>query len=249
MQLDRLPAQPSSSSPSPAQPPARRGLVAAAIVGAVALAGAVTRIAAAPPVAATPVAATPASSLSRVGVVNVQVVRDKIQEYKAFVAHFKDEQTSAELMARGHQADLKLLNDKLGQLKPDSDQAEDQLTAAQEKLADFNKDEQQSKAKLQREYNKQTKTLFVEIQQVVADLSKRKGLDLVIVQPEVQLPVNVQNVDPPAVERLLQPEDGAVRLAEHRPDRRGGLAAGRELQGPRWRRADADARAGAGEMR
>ncbi len=182
MQLDRIPAPRLNG----------RRLIATAVLGAVALTGAV----------ATPARAQSAGG-SKVGVVNVAVVSGKIQELKVFAARIKEEQSLMEASVQGHQAQIKMMQDKLGQMKPDSDQFEDQLTQAQEKAADFNKEDQLRKAQLLREVNKQNKTLFIEIQKVVADIAKQKGLDLVIVEPEVQLPVSVQNVDPQQLNNLI----------------------------------------------
>ena len=143
--------------------------------------------------------ATPAlaqSSGSKVGVVNVEVLRGKLQEIKTFQIHMKQEQELMEASKQGHQEQIKRMSEKLQGLKPESDQYDEQLTAVQDKAADFTKEDQLRNAELVRQLNKETKALFLEIQQAVAEIAKQKGLDLVIVEPDPQLPVSVQNLDP-----------------------------------------------------
>jgi Skp family chaperone for outer membrane proteins len=176
----------------PAVRPARR--VSALAVATVGAATAVLATAAAP---------ARAQSGPKIGVVNVAVVSSKIQELKEFAARIQNEQQLLDASVKGHQAQLSMMQEKLNNLKPDSDAFDTQLADAQKTGLQFQMDDQLRKADLLREVNKQNKSLFLEVQQVVADIAKKKGLDLVIVEPEVRLPTSVQNVDPQQLNNLI----------------------------------------------
>ena len=178
-----------------ARPPVRQARRVSTL--AVATAGAVATL-----VAGT---AAPARAQSgpKIGVVNVAVVSSKIQELKEFAARIQNEQQLLDASVKGHQAQLSMMQEKLNNLKPDSDAFDAQLADAQKTGLQFQMDDQLRKADLLREVNKQNKALFLEVQQVVADIAKKRGLDLVIVEPEVRLPTSVQNVDPQQLNNLI----------------------------------------------
>lgn len=169
-----------------------------AVLAAAAVAAAATVALAAP--------AAPAQSTAggaKIGVVNVAQVSSKIQEIKEFQAHIQNKQQLYDAAVKGHQAQLQDMKEKLGNLKQDSDQFNAKFDDFQETVGHFNMDDQLAKARLLQEVNRQNKALFVEIQQVVAEIAKQKGLDLVIVEPEVQLPTSVQNIDPQQLNNLI----------------------------------------------
>jgi Skp family chaperone for outer membrane proteins len=151
--------------------------------------------------------ATPALAQSgggaKIGVVDVEVVRTKIMELKQFAAQIQNEQQLMEASVQGHQAQIKMMQDKLNQLKPDTDEFDQRFREGQDKAAEFQIDDQRRKNDLMREVNRQNKKLYLEIQDVVAAVAKKRGLDLVINEPEVRMPTSVTNVDPQQLSNLI----------------------------------------------
>ncbi len=176
---------------------ARRPLAARPVRAAAAVLAAVAALAVTAHAAPAQVAGT------KVGVVNVNVVSGKIQEMKDFAAHLHNQQELLDASQKGHQDQVNGMQQRLQQLKPDSDQFDDLVKQIQDTVAKFNMDDQLKKADLLREYNKYMKSLFLELQGVVADVAKRKGLDLVIVEPDVRLPTSVQTVNPEQLNNLI----------------------------------------------
>ncbi len=123
---------------------------------------------------------------------------------KEFHAHMQNQQQLLDAAAEGHQAQLQDMQQRLEQPQAGLRPVRRPGQRLQETVGQFNMDDQlKPRPDLLQEVNRHKKALFVEIQQVVAEMAKQKGLDLVIVEPEVQLPTSVQNVDPEQLNNLI----------------------------------------------
>ena len=153
-------------------------------------------------------AAAPAPAVAttggRVAVVNLVVLRDTLREFTDLKTRHQAQIAIIQAIQNGHKAQLESMQDKIRNLKPDSDQFNAALVDFDEKRAQYQVDEQLKQAALFREENLKKKHVFVdELQAVVADLAKRKGIDLVTIYNEVQFPPTVMNMDPQQLDQLI----------------------------------------------
>ena len=169
---------------------------------AVAVAATALTVAPAGAQTATP-AATAGATGGRVATVNVNAVRGKIQELSDFRTHVQAQQSLIDGSRKGHEGQLADVQKKLASLKPDSEQFNNVLVELDEKRAQYNVSDQLMQAALLREVNQKQKKLYDQIVAGVADLAKRKGIDLVVVYNEVQLPPSVIEMNPEELNKLL----------------------------------------------
>ncbi len=170
----------------------RRPLIAAALAAA-ALAGAVV-----------PAARAQADAPIKIGVVNVAIAFGKTKDMQEFNAYMRNRQDLLEAAEKGYQAQMNDMQQRLNNLKPDTDQYDALAKDATETLAKFKMEEQLKKAELTLLLTKHEKALFVLIQKVTTDLAKERNLDLVIVEPEVTLPATVQGVTPEQLDTVFR---------------------------------------------
>lgn len=151
-------------------------------------------------------AAGPAWGASRIGVLNLAALAGKLQELKAINEQVKADQQLLEASVQGHQEQLKSMQAKLDQLRPDTAQYDDQMRQIENKASDYQLDEARRKSEMTQTINKQTKSVFIRVQQIVSTVAARRGMDVVIVRPEVPIPADVSNIDPKQLDAILSRE-------------------------------------------
>jgi Skp family chaperone for outer membrane proteins len=167
------------------------------------------RLLAAVAVAAGVFAAAPAGAQQagatggKVAVVNVNSVRGKIQELADFRAQVQTQQAMIDASKKQHDKQVQDLVDQIRNFKPDSDQFNDALVKLDETRAKYNVSDQLLQAALLRTVNGKQKKLYDEIMAVTAELSKKKGIDLVLVYNDVQVPPGIQEANPEELNKLL----------------------------------------------
>ena len=164
---------------------------------AAAIALALLAVAGAAPAGAQTAAAT------KVGVVNVGAISGKILETKDLQADLTNEQQLLDAAVKGHQAQLEDQKQQLRNFKVGSDQYKQKFNDLQDTATKFNIEDQQRKNRLVNEVVERKRQLYVELQEAVANIAKQRGLDLVIVEPEMQMPASAQGMDPQQFETMM----------------------------------------------
>ncbi len=139
-----------------------------------------------------------AAASSHVGVVNLRLVYTSIQETIDSQHQLQGMQEQLDQKQKLDQLTLKDLQDKMSQVaKPGTDAHQKAMEDFDAKSLEFQLNEQSMKVKMVRSQGKQLVTAFHEIQAAVADLAKKKGLDLVLVNSGTDVPDNAQDIANP----------------------------------------------------
>jgi Skp family chaperone for outer membrane proteins len=142
--------------------------------------------------------ATPASAQvavpTKVAVINVATIRSKIQEWKELRDHITATQGLIDTSRKGHQAQLDDMVHHLQSLKPESDAFSDLMVKIDEQKATWELQDGLMARTLGREINTRQKKIYEDMIAATAAVAKKHGLDLVLVNNDLQLPPNVQDV-------------------------------------------------------
>jgi Skp family chaperone for outer membrane proteins len=143
------------------------------------------------------VRADAAPAPTHVAVINLQKVYQTMQETADWQKRLSGLQGQLKTMQDSHQLDLKVASDKItNMLKDGTDAKQKAMDDLDAKSLQFQLDEQTMKVKMAREANRTLKAEFDEIQAAVADMSKKQGLDLVLVANNPEIPPNyAESVD------------------------------------------------------
>ena len=139
----------------------------------------------------------------KAAVVNVNLVRSKIKELNDFRAKVQAQQALIDASRKGHEAQLATATDALRNLKPETEQWNEKIVKLDEDRAKFNVEDQLAQAGLLRAVNFEQKRLYDKIIAVATQLAKRKGIDVVMVYNDVQVPPGVQEMNPEQLNTLL----------------------------------------------
>lgn len=161
-----------------------RRLAAAALGLAVASAAGGLVLAQNKPAAMTSPPATP----TKVGVVSVKQVIRKSQELMGLQTSLSESQNRLAAAHNGHAAQLKDMLEQIREKKLQSDAFDDAVHNLQKTQLDFEMQEKLRQVEIARDQSRGLKTLFTELQAAVAAVAAQKGLDLVIVDIDPDLP-------------------------------------------------------------
>jgi Skp family chaperone for outer membrane proteins len=157
----------------------------------VAILGLLTSMLAMASVSTTVRADTSPAAPSKVGVVNLKLAYTSMQETKATQDRLKGLNDELQTMQTAHQDTLKALQAKMANsVKSDSDAHIKMMEDFDTQSLQFASDEKKMQIRMVREQNRQLKAAFDEIQAAVKDLAAKKGLDLVLVNSNTDLPEN-----------------------------------------------------------
>ncbi len=140
---------------------------------------------------------------AHVGVFSVSQVLRKTQELKSLQAKFKDQDSLLQAIHAGHQATLTDMQQKLPGLKAGTDTYEGAVRDLQIKAAQFQMEESLKKFDIMHEMSRNIKALYDEMQTAVATVAKRKGIDLVLVDNDPELPEGPLNLSPEDMQKVL----------------------------------------------
>jgi len=164
------------------------GLVAAASFGLD------TPSQAAPP----PTPAPAAGSASHIGIVDLRLVYTTIQETADSNRGLRGMQDALDLKIKQDKEDLQALQDKITKdYKPGTDAHEKAMEDFDTKSLQFQQEEQASKIKMVRTQGKQLVQAYNEIKDAVAEMAKKKGLELVLVKTGQDAPPNAADIANP----------------------------------------------------
>jgi outer membrane protein len=141
---------------------------------------------------------------TKIGVVNLKKVFDTVQEVKDLRAKLEADQASYNSEAQKDDAEIKDLQQKLNNgPKVETTQYDDLARQIEEKTVQYKMQLDMKKIEMARNMNKQLKSIFDKIETSVGDIAKNKGLDLVITEVRPELPADVRNLNPDALQNLI----------------------------------------------
>jgi Skp family chaperone for outer membrane proteins len=136
-------------------------------------------------------------------VVNTAKVLQSMQEMKDVQAKLDADKNSLKTLTDTHQADLTNMQQEIRNgPKPDTQQYDDMLQKLDKTAVEYDSDLKLKQVELSHNYSKQLKAIFDKIEVTVADISKQKGLDLVLTEMKPELAPGQQNTMTP--DQLLQ---------------------------------------------
>jgi Skp family chaperone for outer membrane proteins len=143
-------------------------------------------------------AAPAAGPVSHIGVVDLRLVYATLQETQDAQHLLRGMQDSLDLKQKQDQQDLKELQDKITKdYKPGTDAHDKAMEDFDTKSLQLQQDEQTMKVKMVRAQGKQLVQAYNEIQAVVSDMAKKRGLDLVLVKSGQDAPPNAADIANP----------------------------------------------------
>ena len=118
-------------------------------------------------------------------------------------AHIQNQQNLIDIGRKAHATQVDELKNQIHNLKPDSEQFDAKLVEIDEQSAKFETEDKLRQAVLLREINLKKKKLYENIMAVTADLAKRKGIDVVMIYNDVQIPIGVSEMSPDQLNGVL----------------------------------------------
>jgi Skp family chaperone for outer membrane proteins len=159
---------------------------------------AVTSLTTFTPAANAQAAAPAAAPSSHVGVVNLRLVYAQLQETVDSQHSLQGMQDALDLRVKRDKEDLEAKQQKITQTtKPGTDAHEEAMADFDKTSLEYQLDEQGMKVKMVRAQGKQLVQAYTEIQAAVADMAKKKGLDLVLVTGGQDVPANAMDIANP----------------------------------------------------
>jgi Skp family chaperone for outer membrane proteins len=131
---------------------------------------------------------------THIAVVNLREAYSKLAETKDVQAHLSKMQDDFNAMQTSHKAQLDDFTHQVSNLKPGSPQHGEMMDKMDDMQLDFKRQEALQQVKMQRIANHHIIDAYREIQAAVADIAKKRGFDLVIVNNDTELPDNAGDI-------------------------------------------------------
>ena len=155
-----------------------------------------SRTQAAPPPMAAPAAM--AGPVSRIGIVDLRLVYTSLQETADSQRALRGMQDSLDLKQKQDKEDLQAKQEKITKdYKPGTDAHEKAMEDFDALSLSLQQEEQSMKIKMVRAQGKQLVSAYNEIKDAVADMAKKKGLELVLVKSGQDAPPNAADIANP----------------------------------------------------
>jgi Skp family chaperone for outer membrane proteins len=145
--------------------------------------------------AVTPVThAQGAPSGTKVAVVNLREAYSKLAGTKELQSHLGKMQSDLEAMQNSHKAQIEDFQHQINNVKVNSQQHSDMMDKLDDMQLDFKRQETLQQVKMVRAQNHQIVAAYKAIQGTVADLAKKRGFDLVLVNTDTDVPDNAGDI-------------------------------------------------------
>ena len=148
-------------------------------------------------------AAAQAPTQTRIAVVNPAKVFNDMAETKALQVRMAEDQKRFESDSKARATKLEEMKRGLGDLKPDSPQANAANEALMTESVNYKVWGETERAKAEFKQKRQMKALFDKIQVAIATVAKRDGIDLVIADSSERLPDEIDTVDLRALRAMI----------------------------------------------
>jgi Skp family chaperone for outer membrane proteins len=130
-----------------------------------------------------------------IGIANPEKIAESIHEYQDLVAQLDLDKKNFDSAATEKQNNVNSMKQALSFLKPDSQQyadQEDKLLKASIELEAWGKE---TELALQRDQKNKIKNLFLEIEDAIAQVAQKDGINLVIADQRPKIPDNIDAID------------------------------------------------------
>ncbi|CAA9402666.1 MAG: hypothetical protein AVDCRST_MAG64-1793 [uncultured Phycisphaerae bacterium] len=148
-------------------------------------------------------AAAQAPTQTRIAVVNPAKVFNDMAETKALQVRMAEDQKRFESDSKARATKLEEMKRGLGDLKPDSPQANAANEALMTESVNYKVWGETERAKAEFKQKRQMKALFDKIQVAIATVAKRDGIDLVIADSSERLPDDIGQMDMRALRAMI----------------------------------------------
>jgi Skp family chaperone for outer membrane proteins len=143
------------------------------------------------PVRADPPAAGPVV----IGIANPQTIAESIKEYKDLIGVMDTQQKNIAATAQDKQNAVNALKQALTYLKPDTEQYAEEQDKLLKAAIEYDAWTKETQLDFQRTQKTKIKQLFGEIQDAIAQVAQKEGINLVIADQRPQIPENLDNID------------------------------------------------------
>jgi Skp family chaperone for outer membrane proteins len=148
-------------------------------------------------------AATPASGPVVIATANPEKIAESIHEYQDMAAQMDLDRKSLTNTLNDKKNALTAMQQALSYLKTDSPQYADQQDKLLKASIEYKAWGEETQLALQRQQKTKIKNLFAEIEDAVAQVAQKDGINIVIADQRVQIPENLDNIDVNALRQAI----------------------------------------------
>ncbi len=139
-------------------------------------------------------AAAPASGSTRIGVANVSRIFNEMQETKELKEKLEARRQELGTQEKDKRANIKDMEDKLRNLKPDHPQYKEEIEKLDKAMAELDSWGKVIRLEAERDQKLTMRTLFEKIKRAVGDVAREQGYDLIIADQGGEFP-NIEQVN------------------------------------------------------
>lgn len=139
----------------------------------------------------------------KIAVVDTAKVFNDMQETRDLKQKMDADRRTIQATDQQKAQDVQAKKDARDQLKPDSPQFQARNDEFLRAAIDYKAWQELTKMEVERQQKTQIRNLYQRIQEGVAELAQQRGLDLVLVQTDVQLPTNLEGINLEQLNRLI----------------------------------------------
>lgn len=148
-------------------------------------------------------AAGPDDGPVKIAIANPAKIASSIQETKDLIAKMDLDRKSLQGTVTEKQNEINAMKQALSYLKPDSPQYQEQQDKLLKASIGYDAWLKETDLDLQRKQKVQIKQLFDEIQNAIAEVAQKRGINLVIADQRPEIPDNMDQIDIQNLQRII----------------------------------------------
>jgi Skp family chaperone for outer membrane proteins len=137
----------------------------------------------------------PAAGPLVIGIANPETIAESIKEYKDLIGAMDEQQKNITATATDKQNNVNALKQALTYLKPDTQQYADEQDKLLKAAIEYDAWTKETQLDFDRTRKTKIKNLFQEIQDAVAQVAQKEGINLVLADQRPRIPDNLDNID------------------------------------------------------
>lgn len=143
----------------------------------------------------------------KIAVVDTVAVFNQMQETKDLKQKMDADRRTVQATDQQRAQQVQAKKDERDQLKPDSPQYQQRNDEFLHAAIDYKAWQELTKLEIERRQKDQIRHLYQEIQDAVTEIARHKGLDLVLIQEDIQIPANLEGITVDQLNRLISQQN------------------------------------------
>jgi len=131
----------------------------------------------------------------KIRIANPAKIAESIKEYQDLIGKMDLDRKSLQAVITDKQNNLNALKQATAYLKPDSPQYSEEQDKLLKASIEYDAWAKETELDLQRKQKQQIKTLFMEIEDAIAQVATKEGVSLVIADQRPEIPENIDQID------------------------------------------------------